>query len=222
MGTGLAPTDTVTHIPDVVWRYRAAWDQIHASMGPVRIPEFWALADTARYALIDSMEQFSEATFRRAESLMVWHDLGRTETVYASPVDDSFLVLARKRGTPYDTAYFAYLVSGVWGWKTPVTDYSACDEFGSPNLLTSLTKAERARADTASPYHKWFPDPAKDVRASMDYGLCACGKASATLHDFETNLSQAPIPATLRPLLDSLHAILRAPRPKDRFECSPG
>lgn len=217
------PPDTSTRIPEVVLRYRAAWDSIHATQGPVRLPEFWDLADSAGWALQEPMEQFTEATFRRAESLMAWHTLQRIETVGASPVYDSFLALARARGTPYDTAYFAYLVAEEHaGWKTQVTDYSACDELGSPNLLTSLAGAERLRADTASPYRNRLPDPAGDLRSSIGYGLCACGKAPVTLHDFERNLAKAHPSATLRPLLDSLRAILRAPRSNDRFECSPG
>ena len=221
------PLDTITTIPDVVLRYRTAWDTIHATRGPVRIPEFWGLADSAGYALQETMEQFTEATFQRAESLMVWHTLQRIETVGASPVYDSFLALARTRGTPFDTAYFAYLVAegggdGKEGWTSPISDFQACDELGSPHLLTSLTGAEYLRTDSATPYRKSLPDPARDVRQSIEYGLCACGKAPATLRDFERNLALAHPPASLRPLLDSLRAILRAPRSKDRFECGPG
>jgi hypothetical protein len=217
------PPDTITHIPDVVWRYRSAWDTIHATRGPVRLPEFWDLADSAGNALAPVMEQFTEATFHRAESLMVWHDLGRTETVYASPVYDSFLTLARMRGTPYDTAYFSYFAAEEkHGWKTQVTDYSACDELGSPYLFSSLIGAERLRSDSASPYRNRLADPAQDLRESLEYGLCACGMAPTTLRAFERNLSQVHLPPSLRPLLDSLRAILRAPRPNDRFECTPG
>jgi len=184
------PPDTITRIPDAVWRYRSAWDEIRATQDPVQLPEFWALADSARDALQETMEQFTEATFLRAESLMAWHTLQRIETVGASPVYDSFLALARTRGTPFDTSYFAYLVAEQQGrWKTQVTDYSACDELGSPNLLTSLVGAERLHADTATPYRNQLPDPAGDLRSSIGYGLCACGKAPATLRDFERNLT---------------------------------
>lgn len=215
--------DTITHIPEVVWRYRTAWDRIHATQGPVRLPEFWALADSASKALIPTMEQFTEATFQRAESLMVWHNIERIEILSASPVYDSFLTLARVRGTPSDTAYFSYFATEEkGGWKTQVTDYSACDELGSPNLLTSLVGAERLRADSANPYRNRLPDPAGDLRSSIGYGLCTCGKAPATLRNFAKNRSQVAVPPSLRPLLDSLGAILRAPRSNDRFECSPG
>jgi hypothetical protein len=204
-------------------RYRAAWNKIRATEGPVRIPEFWVLADSARDSLMKTMESFSTATFEQAESLMAWHSLCRSEFVAATPMYDSFLALAHARGTPADTAYFAYFAAqDKEGWKTQVTDYSACDELGSSNLFTALVGAERLRADPASPYRDRWPDPAKDVRESIEYGLCACGTTPATLRDFERNLAQAHLPVSLRPLLDSLHSILSAPRSMDRFECRPG
>ena len=127
------------------------------------------------------------------------------------------------RGTPSDTAYFSYFeAEEKGGWKTQITDYSACDELGSPYLLSSLIGAERLLADSASPYRQRLPDPAREVRSSIEYGVCACGTAPAALRDFERNLARTPVPPSLRPLLDSLRAILCAPRPKDRFECSPG
>jgi len=223
VGSQDTPSDTSGLVPDVVLRYRTAWDKIRTTVGPVRIPEFWALADSSRDTLTRSMESFSPATFQRAESLMVWHSLSRSEVIAVSPVYDSFLALARRRGTPADTAYFAYFAAqDKDGWRTQVTDITACDELGSPNLFTSLMGAERLRTDPASPYRNRWPDPAKDVRESIEYGLCACGTSSATLRDFQQNLGLANSPASLRPLLDSLRAILRAPRSKDRFECRPG
>jgi hypothetical protein len=218
------PLDSCTRIPDVVFRYRTASNEVRTTRGPVALPGLWALADSARDTLVETMERFSEAAFRRAESLMVWHVLSRSESISALPAYDSFLALARVRGTPSDTAYFAYLAAeeGGWKWRTSSTDFQACDEFGSPHLVAALGGAERLRADPANPYRNRLPDPASEVRRSLEHGLCACGTAPETLRDFERNFAKAPLPPAVRPLLDSLRAILRSPRPEDRFECHPG
>lgn len=215
--------DTVTRIPAVVFRYRAAWDEIRDARGPADLPGLWALADSAGDSLMRSMERFAESTFQRAERLMVWHALVRTEFVSVVAEYDSFLTLARQRGTPSDTTFFAYLAAedGGWKWKTRTTDFQACDELGSPHLLSALAGVERLRADSANPYRPRLPDLAGDLRRGLEYGLCACGTAPETRRDFESNLSATPIPPSLRPLLDSLREVLRAPRSQDRFACVP-
>jgi hypothetical protein len=225
--TELYPLAGTKEIPPSVYQYHEALAQARRAPGKVDLPALWALERQASDELISDLEGLSVDDFARAETLMTWHSLCRDEVVFVAAALDSFLGFSRRKGNVSDTTYFAFMNgahtgTGIWRWDEMVTDYSACQNLGSPDLFASLRRIAAIRTGPPTPYGAWLEDPAEGLREHIKWGVCSCVDHDSTLRDFEKELASFPKDLPVRGLLDSLHDTLRVPRPKDRYNCQPG
>jgi hypothetical protein len=95
-----AASDPITSVPEGVERYAREMDAVMKSPGPVSLePVFGEGLSAAKALERDQLERFDQSTYTKVQAAMVGFAVNREEAVFADPLADFFLKLAREKGT---------------------------------------------------------------------------------------------------------------------------
>ena len=148
------------------------------------------------------------------------------EVVFAAPVPNFFLGLAKKRHDAASIAFFAllkqYKPEGVWPAYIRVqVDYGGCTEFGSMRL-TNLYAAQRAyQAKFPKNYLREAKEIADAVENDLTNGTCACGDKASVEKEFTAFLAKFP-KEPVSVLVEKRLTEVRAGKTAIRFTCTAG
>jgi hypothetical protein len=183
-------------------KYNAALEQLRAREKGELEPVYRLGLEAAAW-LTSKLSERDEAraagkTVKDFDEKLEGFAVSTEEVLYAVPEPAFFLELAKAKGQPADVGFFenrrlTYPSFPAWPvYREQQTDYSGCELFDAPELITVY----RAWTEYAAKYPKAYVKEVKeqrfDIESMMTGATCACGKKEQVLAGFEAFIRAFP------------------------------
>jgi hypothetical protein len=192
-----AASDPITSVPEGVERYAREMDAVMKSPGPVSLePVFGEGLSAAKALERDQLERFDQSTYTKVQAAMVGFAVNREEAVFADPLADFFLKLAREKGTRIDRAFFEAQKKthpdGILpAYMQQQSDYSGCYVFDG-GTITSLYGIWIAFQESYPDHYREATQVELSRIAEVLASTCACEGEDSVRKEFENFLKIYP------------------------------
>jgi hypothetical protein len=212
-------------------KYHAALKQLRASEKGELEPVFRLGLEAASWLegiLSDRDEALAAGkTLKDFDERLEGFVVSSQEVLFAVPDPDFFLKLARKKGLPADVGFFenrrrTYPSSAAWPvYREPQTDYSGCELFQAPELITVYRAWTEYAAKYPSSYVAEVKEQLSDIESMMTERTCACGTKQEVLAGFEAFIRAFP-EAAITPRVKARLKSLQSEKSDMVYECQSG
>jgi hypothetical protein len=168
-------------------------------------PVFELGVEAAKALMARNIESLDEPSFTEAQKLMSGFVLNREEVVFAVPDPDSFLKLAREKGTANDVAFFEvfkkmYPENGAWPvFTTQQSDYGGCTIFDGKTLTGIYDAWSSFAAAHPGRYTKAVERERKATEEAFK-SMCVCGSEAEYRKEREAFGKKRAVPAPDAPV----------------------
>lgn len=187
-------------LPAVVIAYSRAMDSLSVTKGPAPIERLYSLGMQVRDSLLSGevLDKMDDSTFAAVRRRMRGFWLEREVFQAVVPEAGFFLTLARSRGGPADTAFFAALLStyGDGGafpaYSRQLTDEASCTDFGTGELVKAYGVWNQFSVRYPTHYSRSAREEVEAVTEELVEGTCACGDSVSVIRELRMFLRRFP------------------------------
>lgn len=215
--TSMSSTETAPPLPNnglppSVEAYNHAYENLQKSSGTLE--NVYALGLRAMNEIAEILNSLSDSDLQIARTKMPGFALNpNTETIVINPLPDTFLELAKTKGTPVDVTFFLLekkqSPDGLWpSYFEQHTDLTGCTNYNG--TLTELYKAWSEFQQGHPGIYTWrIQQHQEEILSEFTDTRCACKDADVMIKEFKSFLALKPKldPAILESLEDRLKNI---------------
>lgn len=148
-------------------------------------------------ALLDEMENLSDADYARLEKTMKGYTVNRDEIVFVEPDLKFYSNLVKTHGMSADIAYFALKLQirpeNIWAvYNEQQTDVTGCTIYGKGLLTGIYGKAVQFKKTYPKDYTEDVDKEIEDLRSEFRDGTCACGSRATVEKEYNLFIKTFP------------------------------